>query len=266
MTAYRLRRTWVTAWLAVVLSPALFVPAAAAPDKLVKIDTRPGVTVSFWYMKRPGAAATLVLLPGGAGGIGFKDGIPRSNNFLTRSRDLFAANGFNVAVVGKPTDTEDLDYNFRISPQHMQDLRKVVAYLKHDARAPVWLIGTSMGTISAAAAAIDFGNSELAGVVLTSSITRFDKTGAVPRQHLDRIRIPVLVMHHEKDACPICRPHEVSYITKGLTQAPVIKQIMVKGGTGVQGDPCGALHWHGYIGMEKEAVDLISDWIKKPQP
>ena len=24
------------------------------------------------------------------------------------------------------------------------------------------------------------------------------------------------------------------------------------------------LHWHGYIGMEKEAVDLISEWVKNP--
>lgn len=24
-------------------------------------------------------------------------------------------------------------------------------------------------------------------------------------------------------------------------------------------------HWHGYIGMEKEAVDTISGWIKNPK-
>lgn len=261
----RLRRwVWLAALLGIVLQPAC--TAVAANDKLVKVDTRPGVSVSFWYMKRPGASATVVLLPGGAGGIGYKDGVPTSNNFLTRSRDLFAAKGFNVAVVGKPTDTEDLDFNFRVSRRHMEDLRKVVTYLKQDTRSPIWIIGTSMGTISATAAAIDFGSDELAGIVLTSSITRFDKTGAVPRQQLDRIRIPVLVMHHAQDACAICRPHEVPYILKGLTQAPIKKQIMVEGGSGVRGDPCGALHWHGYIGMEQEAVDLISDWIKKPQP
>lgn len=263
MMAHLRRRAAIIAMLGLALHPAW--AAFAAGDKLVKIDTRPGVTVSFWYMKRPGASATVVLLPGGAGGIGFKDGAPQSNNFLTRSRDLFAANGFNVAVVGKPTDTEDLDFNFRISRQHMEDLSKVVTYLKQDTRSPIWLIGTSMGTISAAAAAIDFGSDQLAGIVLTSSITRFDKTGAVPRQPLERIRIPVLVMHHEQDACSICRPHEVPYIMKGLTQAPIKKQIMVKGGSGAHGDPCGALHWHGYIGMEQEAVHLISDWIKKPQ-
>jgi pimeloyl-ACP methyl ester carboxylesterase len=263
-TASSTRKRCVSTALIFLVSFLTLSPVSAK-DQLVKIDTRPGVTVSFYYMKRPGAAATVVLLTGGGGGIGMKDGAPTSTNFLIRSRDVFAANGFNVAAVGKPTDKPDLDYAFRISPRHMEDLRKVVDYLKQDAGLPVWLVGTSMGTISTAAAAIAFGDEQLAGIVLTSSITRFDKVGAVPTQKLERIHIPVLVMHHEKDACPACRPHEVPYIMKGLTNAPIKKQLMVNGGAGAQGDPCEALHWHGYIGMEKEAVDLISAWIKKPQ-
>ena len=255
----------VIAGFLVSFSPLALVPAAAAEDKLVKVDTRPGISVSFWYMQRPGATVTVVLLPGGAGNIGMKDGVPTSSNFLVRSRDLFAANGFDVAVVGKPTDKDELDYQFRVSAQHVEDLRKIVAYLKQDTGHPVWLVGTSRGTISDAAA-IAFGNNELAGIVLTSSVTNYKKTGAVPTQRLGEIRIPVLVMHHEKDACVICRPYEVSSIMEGLKNAPVKKQLMVNGGADPRGDPCEAFHWHGYIGMEKEAVTLISDWIKKPTP
>ncbi len=255
----------VIAGFLVSVSLLSLVSLAAAEDKLVKVDTRPDVSVSFWYMKRPGATATVVLLPGGSGAIGMKGGVPTSGNFLVRSRDLFAANGFNVAVVGKPTDKEDLDFGFRASPQHVEDLRKVVAYLKQDAGLPIWLVGTSRGTISATAAAIAFGNSELAGIVLTSSVTS-RKTGAVPTQKLGEIRIPVLVMHHEKDACVICRPHEVSLIMDGLKNTPVKKQIIANGGADPRGDPCEAFHWHGFIGMEKEAVTLISDWIKHPGP
>ncbi|MEK7341033.1 MAG: hypothetical protein AABZ69_02320, partial [Candidatus Binatota bacterium] len=43
------------------------------------------------YMKRDGARATVVLLMGGGGGIGLKGGVPRSQNFLVRSREHFAA-------------------------------------------------------------------------------------------------------------------------------------------------------------------------------
>ena len=112
---------------------------------------------------------------------------------------------------------------------------------------------------------IGFGNNELAGIVLTSSVTNFNRVGAVPTQRLEDIRIPVLVMHHEKDGCNICRPHEVPLILNGLKNAPVKKLIMVNGGAGAQGDPCEAFDWHGYIGMEQEAVDLISAWIRHPR-
>jgi len=79
-----------------------------ATDLLIKVDTRQGVKVPVYYMKRESAKATVVLLPGGAGGIGMKEGLPTSNNFLVRSRDYFAANGFNVAVVAKPSDMKGL--------------------------------------------------------------------------------------------------------------------------------------------------------------
>lgn len=237
-----------------------------AEDKLLTLDTRPGVTVSVYYMKRDGAPATLMLLPGGGGGIGIKDGVPASENFLVRSRDHFAGNGFNVAVVSRPSDQKDMDFAFRISPQHIEDLQHVVAYLKHDSGLPVWLVGTSRGTVSATAAAVAFGNKELAGIVLTSSVTSFKRTGAVPSQNLKTIQIPVLVLHHEKDACPICRPQDVPSIIQGLKNAPVKKQIMVNGGADPEGDPCEARHWHGFIGIEKEAVDTIAGWIKAPKP
>ncbi|HKQ30971.1 MAG TPA: alpha/beta hydrolase [Burkholderiales bacterium] len=236
--------------------------AADAADKLLKIDTRPGVTVSYYYMPRADATATVVLLTGGNGSIGMRDGVPRSENFLVRSRDLFAAHGFNIAIVGRPSDRQDLSSDFRIAPQHVEDLRKVVAHLKKNADLPIWLVGTSRGTVSATAAAIEFGNDALAGIVVTASITR--GTGAVPRQNLERIRIPVLAVHHEKDGCAWCWPYEVSKIMKGLTNAPIKKQIMIGAGRGASGDPCEALHWHGFIGAEKETVDLIAAWIKRP--
>lgn len=240
-------------------------PVIAENDNLIKIDTRPGVTVSFYKMKREGAKATIILLPGGSGGIGLKNGIPTSNNFLVRSRDLFAANGFDVAVVGKPSDKDDLDGSFRISAEHIEDLRRVVAFIKKESGLPVWVVGTSMGTISATALATAVGKEEVSGIVLTSSVTK-KKIGAVTGQKLESIRLPVLVVHHEFDECKICVPGEVSQIIKGLKNAPIKKEVYVKGGANPRGNPCEALHWHGFIGMEKEVVDLISDWIKNPRP
>lgn len=73
-----------------------------------------------------------------------------------------------------------------------------------------------------------------------------------------------LLYHHERDACVQCRPQDVQLIMRGLNNAPVSKQIMVNGGANPTGDACGAQHWHGFVGMEKEAVDIISNWIRNP--
>jgi hypothetical protein len=29
---------------------------------------------------------------------------------------------------------------------------------------------------------------------------------------------------------------------------------------------CHALHWHGFIGMERMAVQRITQWMRQPQP
>ena len=241
--------------------------AAYAADTLVTVPTRPGVTVSYWHMPRDQAGVTLVLLPGGAGSIGYRGGgQPQSGNFLVRSREQFAAQGFNVAVVGRPSDVADLDTGFRAGAAHVEDLARVIDDLRTRSATPIWLVGTSRGTVSAAAAAIALGPERIAGVALTSSITAYKLRGAVPTQALDRVRVPVLVLHHERDACASCAPHEVPLILKGLTQAPVKKLVWARDGGPPRGDPCEAFHWHGFIGMEAQAVETITRFVRAPAP
>ena len=238
---------------------------ATAADRLVMVDTRPGVRVGYWLIQRDGAKATLLLLPGGGGSIGMKGAVPTSDNFLVRSRDHFAAQGFHVAIVGKPSDRDELDSNFRAGAAHVEDLRLVVERLRKDLGQPVWLVGTSRGTISAAAAAIALDPSTLAGIVLTASVTNGMRAAPVPGLALAEIRVPVFVVHHRRDACRSCVPHEAARIIDGLTRAPVKKLLLVDGGGGAGGDPCEPLHWHGFIGMEREAVAAIAEWIRDPR-
>lgn len=241
--------------------------SAAETGKMLRISTRGGAVLPIYWAPQPNASATVVLLPGGAGGIGTLNdaGWPRSSNFLIRSGALFADQRFNVAMIARPSDIKDLDYQVRVSESHMDDLRAALLKIRQLSSTPVWIIGTSRGTISAAAFAVsDKSRGLIDGIVLTSSVTNFKFIGAVPAQDLDRVVVPVLVLHHERDACIACRPYEVSMITKRLVNAPMKKQVMVDGGAGATGDPCEAEHWHGFIGMEKEAVTLIADWIRQP--
>jgi pimeloyl-ACP methyl ester carboxylesterase len=239
---------------------------AQAADRLVMVDTRPGVRVGYWWMERPGATATVMLLPGGAGGIGMKDGSPASENFLVRSRDLFAGSRFNVAIVGRPSDRQDLDGYFRSSADHVQDLRMIAEKLRQESGKPVWIVGTSRGTISAAAAGIALDPSLVSGIVLTATVTNGKRANPVPLLALSAIRVPVLVMHHRNDACRSCDPRELPWVMDRLTRAPTKKLLIVDGGGGPTGDECEALHWHGFIGMEREAVAAIADFIRNPAP
>jgi predicted alpha/beta-hydrolase family hydrolase len=140
----------------------------------------------------------------------------------------------------------------------------VLEFVKQKSEAPIWIVGTSRGTVSATAMAIQVQDPAIAGLVLTSSVVKYSTPGAVPTQNLSAIKLPVLVYHHAKDGCKHCQPHEASLIIKGLKNAPIKKLMLVDGGANPTGDVCAGQHWHGFIGMERQAVDDIAKWIEAP--
>ena len=235
--------------------------------EVLRVDTRPQVQVPLFAVWNPQATATVVLFSGGAGGYGKlnADGWPGSQNFLIRTGKLWASYPFNVVMVGRPADGIDLnDGTVRIGDLHAADNVAIFAAVKARSSLPLWVVGTSMGTISVSAAAIRDTGGQIAGVVLTSSVTGYKKAGAVLRQELDKIRVPTLVVHHARDGCRLCAPHEAKTIPATLKNAPVKAFLLVNEGEGESGDPCGALHFHGYIGVEASVVDHIARWIQHP--
>jgi hypothetical protein len=257
----------VRAALVLIVAAAVILGAGAAHAEgaLFKVPTRAGGGTTLFWEARDGAKATVFLFPGGAGGFGKIDnGKPGGQNFLVRSTQHFLDNGFNVAIFGRPDDTSDLENAERISERHLTDVRAVLEFVQTKSALPVWLVGTSRGTVSAAATAINVRNAGIAGLVLTSSIVIRKLPGNVPGQKLSAITVPVLVLHHARDACFACRPYEAPAILDGLVNAPLKKLILAEGGADPSGDACGPLHWHGFIGMEKQAVDAIAGWIGTP--
>jgi hypothetical protein len=81
-----------------------FVLTAFAQESMIEIDLeRNGASIPAYVMRHPQAVATLVLLPGGDAGSGkIINGKPASGNFLSRSRDFFQTEGFNVVVAPSP--------------------------------------------------------------------------------------------------------------------------------------------------------------------
>ena len=129
----------------------------------------------------------------------------------------------------------------------------------------MWLVGTSRGSVSAAAAGAALDPATVAGIVLTSSVTYNRGGSATTNLPLMDVRVPVLVMHHKRDACRDCDPREAHMITDRLTGAPVKKLLLVDGGGNPSGPECEPLHYHGFIGMEEEAVKLIAAFMRSPQ-
>lgn len=251
-------------WLAALLLAASCV-ASHAQGSLLKLPTRPGISTNVWWEPVDGARATVLLFPGGGGGFGRVDGgQPSSQNFLVRSLQFFRSAGLNVAIFGKPGDMPELDVAERTGAAHLADVSAVVDELRRRSPLPLWLVGTSRGTVSATAAAIGLSPGRIAGVVLSSSLVNLDRPGALMQQDLAALVLPVLLVHHAKDACVLCRPADVPYLLRSLKNTPLKKLLMLDGGTDPRGPVCDALHWHGFIGIEKETVDAIAAWIAAP--
>src|SRR5690348_791462 len=240
---------------------------AALAEELIRLPTRPGVTQPFWVMTPQGPpVATVILFTGGPGLLfSNRKAVLNSKNFLIRSRDKFAAAGFLVVSVDGPSDhLEGLDDVFRGSAEHAQDIASVIAYVRQKAAVPVWLIGTSRGTTSAANVAARLKTGGPDGLVMTSSIVAATRVLAPVQSIVDvgQIGVPTLFVHNKDDACMATPYAAVPALMAKFTHAPRKELITVSGGSTPLSDPCEALSRHGYIGIEDEVVAKIVAWIK----
>jgi len=170
-----------------------------------------------------------------------------------------------VAIFDAPSDQKSKDGmngGFRNSKKHVKDMDAVIAYLREVKSIPIWLVGTSRGTESVSNIAIH-SKQKPAGLVLTSSITVSMKKGkAITEQSLGKISIPTLIISHEKDSCNVTPAVNTQKIADQLQGAPNVEVKFFSGGDKPLSKPCQAKSYHGYLGIEKEVVDYISDFIK----
>jgi len=249
------------------LAAAIALPALAAfSERVADVPTRPGVTQRLLLIEPPGAKALVVLYAGGHGGLQISPqgamGWGRGN-FLIRSRQLFAEKGLMVAVVDAPSDRQDGAYfdGFRQTREALEDARILIGWLRERAKLPVWLVGTSRGTQSAAYIATELqGRDAPDGIVLTSTVLTDKRERAVLDMPLGRITVPVLVVHHENDQCASSLFSGVSWLMRGLSASARKDLIAMRGGEN-KGDPCEAFAYHGYNGLERDVVARIAAWI-----
>ena len=98
------------------------------------------------------------------------------------------------------------------------------------------------------------------GIVLTSTILTDPRSRPVPAMPLEKIRVPVLVVHHELDGCVLCGFSNIPALMGKLGNTPRSQLLAFKGGIST-GDPCEAFAHHGFNGIEQEVVQQTAAWI-----
>lgn len=240
---------------------------AATGESVAKTESRPGVSQSYLLIepeRQPRAIA--VLFVGGEGELGLEKGrLTRGiNNFLMRTRQHFAGNGLLLAYPDTPSDQRNGLGNFRTSPQHAEDIAAVVkAMTAAYPGLPVFLIGTSRGTLSAVNGAARLPPGTISGLVLSSTVTVRGNKGqaSVNDLPLKDITTPVFNLAHMHDGCYVTPPSRIPAMFQAMSAAPRQDSRVLEGGSSAGGDACGAQSAHGFLGIEEQAVKAMTDWI-----
>jgi len=242
--------------IAVLAAPSR---AAVGAFSILTVATRPGVTVRVAVGAPTGhPAGVLVMFPGSYGAGHFRESggaVILGGNFLVRTAPQYLARGWAVAIVDVPSDhPTGMSDDFRASAAHAADVRKIVETLAAQSLAPAYLVGTSAGTTSVAYLGTVFTDGSINGIVLTSTMR------TVAGFPLARINVPVLIVHHQADACRVTPPGAAERLPRLLTGAPKVTFVWVRGGTTPMSTPCEAFAEHGFIGVESQVVDVIARW------
>jgi hypothetical protein len=245
-----------TSPLAVAQTPA------STTERVLDLPLPGGGAQRALYVSPPHPRATLVMLPGGAGDVGIAgDGdLAHGNNFVVRTRARWAAAGFAVLI---PDAVDDRSLRgLRSSPAYAALVGDLVAAAHAQAAGPVFLLGTSQGAIAAMNGAAHLRDGQIAGVILTESVTRQGGSHeTVFDAQPDRVNVPALVVANTNDRCNVAPPQDADRIAAAMTGAPRVKVLTVSGGEQRSSRDCGSLSPHGYYGIEPTVVDAIVAWI-----
>jgi dienelactone hydrolase len=245
-------------------------PAFAQSEKVVEIESR-GQKVRAILIVPPNPKGSVILLAGGHGKL---DISPQgtigelAKNQLVRTRAAYSKAGYAVLV---PDIAPDLKTpagvvpRYRDSEKFAKDLAAEVVYMRK-IKAPVVTIGTSRGTLSVAnfLGRIRETSARPDAAVLTSG---FLGTGGEFQVRTlagnpAAFNLPVLVVHHRKDACSHTSPSNVepfkAWYEKNGRKLDII---WMDGGLPPKSNACNALSAHGFYGLDDQVVARVTGWI-----
>ena len=186
-----------------------------------------------------------------------------NGNFLIRSRRFLADESIATLIVDCHSESGDYcSAAYQSSQDRQQHVQKLIDAVKgqYPSLNEVWLIGTSMGTISSAFMPI-FDPKSYAGAIHTASITEPWAQGSyreLANFDYTRSGIPQVFVHHRDDPCGL-----TTYAgAKKISEKFGFPLITVLGGSGFQGGACQAQTEHGFKGIEPQTMRAIANILK----
>jgi len=250
------------------------------PQRLVQIESRPGIDTRMIVYRPAQPVATVILFPDGNGRLDLTPifstpQIGRSADVPWKLMGHLLERKMKVVLMDAPPDhCSILGINgwegsriFRLSRDHARDIRAAVDYLTREDPLPVWLAGIRMGAFSAVSAAVDL-QEEVAGLVIADGITQCPEQKLLLQLcpqglmglSLDKITIPTLVLSD-----PYAFPEPL--LTAALSQSPVLRYQTCPESADDEGRKHDSLAPAGFpiAQMSGQMADFI-DWNERINP
>jgi hypothetical protein len=190
-----------------------------------------------------------------------------NGNFLIRARRHLVDETVASLVVDCQSESgEYCSSSYQASKQRQEDVDLLISEVKKltPSITEVWLVGTSMGTISSSFMPIH-NASAYAGAVHTAAITEPYARGSYRELggfDYKKSNIPQIFIHHISDPCALTTYSGAKLIAEKFGATLVT----VSGGTGFQGPACAAFTEHGFRGKEREVMNALNAIIKTSKP
>ena len=228
------------------------VHAQGLEEELITVDLSINKKQAGVYSIKKGAnkpTKLAVLLPGSPSVVrpvvenGVMIGSKLTGNFLIRARRFLLDDNVASLIVDCQSESGDsCASHYQASKQRQEDVDKLIAEVKK--RTPsiteVWLIGTSMGTISSSFMAVH-NPAGYAGAIHTASITDPYARGSYRELagfDYKKSSVPQFFVHHSNDPCAL-----TTYpLAKSIADKYSTPLVTVYGGSDFQGPACAAPH------------------------
>jgi hypothetical protein len=235
------------------------VASAAAQAVVADLPIPSGGTERAAFLAAPQGRATVVLLAGGEGIVPIDNaGNTGNQNFLIRTRTMWQQYGINAVILASPNGSSLMGQ--RAQPSYAAALGVAADFARSRANVPVWLVGTSMGSIAAVNGGARLGG-KVAGIILTSSVTQPGRAGETAfSAGASSVAVPALVISNTGDTCRFSPPSDGQNLVNAMASSPR-KELILVSSNAIQGDPCEARSPHGYLGIEASVVQRMGNWI-----